>query len=723
VRSRLGLSWLTASVVALPFALAEARWARQLAPQPTAELRTLLVAFGLLVPVAFGAAALSSLLAPLFARRARPGGAAASASLHPLLALVLVVLLALVAELARRMLVLELPPIVVAAALALGTWLLARPLLGAAVTSLGLLRRSAPERRWTGSPALRVLAAAVLFAAPIAWGIRTGTTNGDGGFWQVFGVLGRQELDLRPVLVLGGIFLGAALGVAIGPRCPSGVRVAGVALATSAGVVALGMTGGRLLDDAALRLAVERGGGLSRVSLRVLRAVTDRDGDGVGSWFGDADCDDTRDGIFPGALDVPGNGVDEDCRDGDAPVPPPSVVTPPRAELPAALAGRVPSDLNLILITVDALRHDLGFAGYRRAISPHLDALASQSVVFERAYALASYTGKSLGPLLIGRYASETHRGWLHFNLFGPEDIFVQERLQQAGVRTLSVQGHWYFTPESGLGRGFDVLDLSAAPPQRQLEGDQTVNSDKLSDAALRQLSNPDNTRGRFFLWVHYLDPHAEYMRHAGFDFGSRGRDLYDSEVAFTDREIGRVLDFVAQAEFGARTAIVVTSDHGEAFGEHGMSRHGYELWEELVHVPLIVHLPGVAPQRQGVRRSAIDLAPTLLELFGLPLPSGEQRLSGTSLLADIFASPGQAPSERAVFIDMSAGPYNEERQALIDQDLKLVTSGGRPLGLYDLARDPGEKADRQRDAQLLEVSMQRMLEFKSQLRTVVVKP
>jgi choline-sulfatase len=489
-------------------------------------------------------------------------------------------------------------------------------------------------------------------------------------------------------------------------------------------MVALGMTGGRLLDDAGLRLAFERGAGLSRVSLRALRAVTDRDGDGIGSWFGDADCDDTRPDIFPGALDVPGNGIDEDCLGGDAPVPAPATAAgPPPAESQPVLIGSVPPDLNVILITVDALRHDLGFSGYRRPISPHLDALASQSVVFERAYSLASYTGKSLGPLLIGRYPSETHRGWLHFNRFGPEDTFVQERLQGAGIRTLSVQGHWYFTPEYGLGRGFDVLDLSAAPLQRQLEGDQTVNSDKLSDAAIGQLSKPENTRGRFFLWMHYLDPHAEYIRHPGLDFGSRGRDLYDSEVAFTDREIGRLLDFVAQAEFGPRTAIVVTGDHGEAFGEHGMYRHGYELWEELVHVPLIVHVPGVAPRRQGVRRSAIDLAPTLLQLFGVPLPSGEQRLSGVSLLADIFASLEQTPAERAVFIDMSAGPYNEERQALIDQDLKLITSAGRPLGLYDLARDPEEKADRLRDVQLLEVTLQRMNAFRSQLRTVVVKP
>ena len=345
-------------------------------------------------------------------------------------------------------------------------------------------------------------------------------------------------------------------------------------------------------------------------------------------------------------------------------------------------------------------------------------------MVFDRAYSLASYTGKSVGPLLIGRYPSETDRGWLHFNRFGPAEIFVQQRLQAAGVRTLGVQGHWYFTPEYGPGRGFDVLDTSATPAKRQIEGDKTVNGDKLSDAVITRLSDPENTRGRFFLWVHYLDPHADYIRHEGFDFGPRGRDLYDSEVAFTDQQIGRVLDFVASSSFERDTAIIVTSDHGEAFGEHGMYRHGFEVWEALVRVPLIVYVPGVAARHLAVRRSAIDLAPTLLELFGVPLPTGDDRLSGESLVRDLELPAGQAPKPRPVFIDMSAGPYNEERQALIDNDLKLIMCTGRgALGLYDLSVDPNEAVDKLGDKALAKGARERFAAFQSQLRLVRVKP
>jgi arylsulfatase A-like enzyme len=99
---------------------------------------------------------------------------------------------------------------------------------------------------------------------------------------------------------------------------------------------------------------------------------------------------------------------------------------------------------------------------------------------------------------------------------------------------------------------------------------------------------------------------------------------LYDAEIAFTDAHGGRLLDAIAKAPWGARTAVVVTSDHGEAFGEHKMWRHGYELWEPLVHVPLLVHLPGASPVRIAARRSAIDVTPTLLDLMGVPAPSGD---------------------------------------------------------------------------------------------------
>jgi arylsulfatase A-like enzyme len=183
------------------------------------------------------------------------------------------------------------------------------------------------------------------------------------------------------------------------------------------------------------------------------------------------------------------------------------------------------------------------------------------------------------------------------------------------------------------------------------------------------------------------------------------------------------LVDFVEASDFAERTVIIVTSDHGEAFGEHGMWRHGFELWEALVRVPLIVHVPGVAARREQTPRGAIDVAPTLLSLFGVPLPAGEQRLSGQSLLADIVMPAGHVPEPRPVFIDMPAGPYNEERQALIQDEIKLIVSSGRTIGLYDLARDPGESVDLTKDAELLTRSRERLATFQAQLRLIREKP
>jgi arylsulfatase A-like enzyme len=206
-------------------------------------------------------------------------------------------------------------------------------------------------------------------------------------------------------------------------------------------------------------------------------------------------------------------------------------------------------------------------------------------VVFDHAYSVASYTGKAIGPILIGRYPSENHRTFAHFDRFSQDNVFLQERLHKAGLRTVSVQGYWYFVEEqSGLVRGFDVVDQTAKPPSVKIEGDGTVNSDKISDAALKQLQAVKDQR--FFMWVHYVDPHADYVPHDGFDFGTKGRDRYDGEIAFVDQQIGRLLDFVQQGPLNDNTVIIVSSDHGEAFGEHGLYRHGFEVWEELIRVP-----------------------------------------------------------------------------------------------------------------------------------------
>ena len=546
--------------------------------------------------------------------------------------------------------------------------------------------------------------------------VASGETSGGGGPFGILGVLRRQELDLRAPGLLLLIALAALL-------FPSPRRAWGYALSLALVLLPgwLALRTARTLDDAQA-LIIERQAPLGRSSLALLRRVTDGDRDGVSAAYAGGDCNDHDPRISPRAVDIPGNGQDEDCQDGDAKV---VAARSPEAAAGALAAQGLPADLNVLLITIDTLRADLGFAGYGRPVSPQLDALAAKSVVFERAYSLASYTGKSVGPMLIGKYSSELEGGFLHFNRYSKNETFLQERLQADGVRTASVQGYWYFFKDAGFERGFDVIDSSAAPKIAAIEGDQSSNSDEQSDALIRVLAAPELAQKRFFIWTHYVDPHAEYAPHPEHDFGPKPRDRYDGEVAFVDQHVGRVLSALENAPFGARTAVIVTSDHGEAFGEHGMIRHGFELWEELTRVPLIVKVPGVAPRRVSARRSTIDLVPTVLDLFKVPFAARGPKdfLSGESLLPDLLRAPGATDPERPVFIDMARGPHNAERQALIEGDMKLTVSEGRVLGLYDLAADPGEKSDLSRDRARVSAMREKLSAFKSRLRRVPLPP
>lgn len=557
----------------------------------------------------------------------------------------------------------------------------------------------------------------------ILYAVASGTTSGAGGTLAIFGVLKRDELDLRAPGLLALFAAVAYLAPAVLAR-GWGVVLVGLACGPAA---LLWRASGPGLAERRVALTVERSAPLGKLVLGRLRKLADADKDGFSARFGGGDCNDADPALNPSREDVPGNGVDEDCSGKDAEEVKLEQAEPAAPkDIRAAALGKVPEKLNVVLLSIDTLRADLGYAGNPRPVSPNIDALAKKAIVFERAYALASYTSKSLAPALIGKYPNETHRGWAHFNRFEKSDIFLAERLQKAGIRTVSVQGYWYFfQPGAGFERGFDVIDTSAAAKGIQVEGDRSYNSEKISDAAISQLEKPENREQQLFMWVHYVDPHAEYVKHEGFDFGGKGRDLYDSEVAYVDQQVGRVIAAIEKSPFAKRTAIVVTSDHGEAFGEHGMLRHGFELWEELIRVPFVVYIPGLEPRRVNVRRGAIDLVPTLLELYRQPMPSGEGSdfVSGVSLLLDLVQPAGHEPKERIVFSHMTAGPNNADRQAFIDGGLKLITSDGRPLGLYDLEADAAEKKDLLDDAEKKEKIMGRYRAFLKELREVKVKP
>jgi arylsulfatase A-like enzyme len=622
------------------------------------------------------------------------------------------------ARIALRVLTSSLPPAAAGAVLGLSLALLTAALVAIVIGAARVLEKT---RRRIPSPGAALVMGCAVILLFVTVAIVTGTTSGAGGDLAIFGVMKRPELDLRAVGILIAIAAAGYCLPALVTRVPL-AAVAGVAL------LPLLLLWKASAADISRRtsLGIERGGALSKGLLSGFRRITDGDRDGYSLRFGGGDCNDGDARVNPGADDVPGNGRDEDCSGKDD--RPSTLAAGGAAELTASrpeVADKLPEKLNVVLITVDTLRYDLGYMGNPRPLSRNLDALAKRAAVFERAYALASYTSKSLPPMMIGKFTSETHRGWAHFNRFGREDTFVQERLQKAGVRTISVQGYWYFFQKGyGFERGFDVIDSSAAPAVAQVEGDRSFNGHKVSDAAIAQLSNPENTNRQFFLWAHYVDPHSEYAKHSEFDFGPSSRDLYDGEVAFVDQQVGRVLEHIAKSPYAERTAVVFTSDHGEAFGEHGMIRHGFEVWEELVRVPLLVFVPGAEPRRVAVPRSTVDVAPTILDLYRLEKPRGEggDFLSGQSLLPEVL-SPTYEPKPRPVLVDMSAGPHNAERQAFVDGGMKLIATGGRPLGLYDLKNDPGEKKDLLDDEALKSDVLARYKAFRRGLKEVVVRP
>jgi arylsulfatase A-like enzyme len=359
----------------------------------------------------------------------------------------------------------------------------------------------------------------------------------------------------------------------------------------------------------------------------------------------------------------------------------------------AAAPSGMPNDLNVLMISIDSMRADMPWAGYPRDIAPVLTAFEKTAVSYTRAYSISSYTAMSLGGFLAGRYPSEIERSGYFFSNYPDSVEMFPELLQKAGVRTITAHAHFYFDQKAGFRQGFDVYEIIPGLKANNTT-DENVTAPQHLELAEKLLSDKANTGKRFFAWFHFLDPHDEYMPHEGIGpYGKSSRDKYDGEITFVDQHVGKLLDFVAQHDWGKRTAIVVTADHGEAFGEHKMYRHGFEIYEMLVHVPLMIRAPGATPRRIDVPRSDIDLPPTIMEMTGAPVAS---TLQGKSLVPELYGKDAEA---RDVVVDLPRTSDNDRRRALIRGDYKLIAYGDDDaFELFDIVHDPDEKHDLKRN-------------------------
>lgn len=354
--------------------------------------------------------------------------------------------------------------------------------------------------------------------------------------------------------------------------------------------------------------------------------------------------------------------------------------------------------VNVVLLSIDTLRADhLGCYGYKKPTSPNLDRFAEGGLLFEDAVCEVPLTAPSFGAMFTSR--PPRMNGTTRNGLRLPEGLKSATQIfQAAGYQTFAVQSNWTAKAKlSGIERGFDLYDDDFHEKRWGLIKPERSGGE-VTRLALEYLEKRDPSKP-FFAWFHYSDPHAPYVNHKDFNvWGKRLAQLdkvqkvrakYDSEIAFTDAEVAKVL-----AALPENTAVVFVADHGESLYEHDYLGHGRRIYQNNMHIPFIVRAPGVAPGRSAAPVRGIDVGPTLLGLAGL---KPAETMLGLNVLAEAIPANrvrivetygGAVPKLPGVKAMMSErGPM---RQGVLLEGWKLIVDGKREE-LYHLPKDPGE--------------------------------
>ena len=343
---------------------------------------------------------------------------------------------------------------------------------------------------------------------------------------------------------------------------------------------------------------------------------------------------------------------------------------------------------NVLFVTIDTLRADrLPAYGRRDVKTPAIDALAARGAVFERCMTTTPLTLPSHTTIFSGTLP--LHHGVRDNGAFEvPGELpLLSELFRGSGYATAAFVGAFVLDSRWKLNRGFDDYFDQFDTRRANLVsiGDIERPAGEVADAALEWLDR--RPAKPFFVWVHFYDPHAPYAPPSPFAEEYADRP-YLGEIAYVDSQLARLLAWLDAHGLADRTAVVVAGDHGEGLGDHGEEAHGFFVYEETLHVPLLVVPPGRGkPARPGAVVSLADVMPTVAALAGLPIPTSVQ---GRSLLP--LLSGGGRFEERPAYAETFYPRFHfgwSELASIQDGRWKLVESSDPEL--YDLASDPGE--------------------------------
>ena len=362
---------------------------------------------------------------------------------------------------------------------------------------------------------------------------------------------------------------------------------------------------------------------------------------------------------------------------------------------------------NVVLITIDTTRADrMGFLGSNRRLTPNLDRLARESVVFARAYSQAPLTAPSHATILTGTYPQ------FHLvNNFGiplSNDLpYAPALLKARGYQTAAFVGAIALDPKAGLApgfdRGFDTYDAGFGQSPQGADRYHSVErrGGEVVSRAMSWLNH--HPRGPFFLWVHLYDPHDPYSPPEPFK-SKYASAPYDGEIAYADSAVGKLLDSLRTRGLFQGALIAVMADHGEALGDHGEDTHGFFLYDETIHVPLIIKAPGsrragkrFPGKRIETRVGLVDVLPTILQLVGVPVPpqvQGESLLSLMKPASAQNASPTVSPDRQSYAeTDYGRESYGWSSLRAIRSGKYLYVKAPRQE-LYDQSTDPRAEHD-----------------------------